>query len=98
MKRFWARNGFDLFGLIVVARRGLRSATLNSPLTTETITSYLWTSRKAKLLLRPKNRSPFQRSHARYWLYRNVASGKNSLSPENDSVVAVRGKLRLQSV
>jgi hypothetical protein len=72
-----ARTGIELTTESFNARRGCLVGHVKSfEAKSETITSSLWTSTLAKLLLRPKNRSPFpvQCSPER----RNVAASKQS--------------------
>jgi hypothetical protein len=73
--QFRARNGIELSAEPETARRGCLVGHVKSfEVKSETITSSLWTSLLAKLLLRPKNRSPLpvRRSLER----RNVAASK----------------------
>lgn len=83
--KFWARTGIELAIYLVTARRGCLVGLVKLRDKTEKIISSLWTSPRAKLLLRPKNRSPFG---ARCSLLHNERrSEQNSLSAANHSVV-----------
>ena len=80
----WARTGIELSADPVTARRGCLVGHVKSfEAKAETITSSLWTSPRAKLLLRPKNRSPFP---VRCSLERrNVAASKQSRRCQSSS-------------
>jgi hypothetical protein len=86
---FWARPGFELATRPGNARRGCLVGHVKSfEAKSETITSSLWSSALANLLLRLKNRSPFS---ARCSLLRSERrseqAGQLSLNAANHSVV-----------